>query len=247
MKNKSNNIEYYNILIWQIVVSLITAVILSIYAKSILGGIIICALILIPYPIIAYFFKKYKKLSELKKSGIIGYCEKFDSKTDCDIFNKESLVKETFCYFGASTNTILELLKEWTAYNPTISVFKFLLINPESKELKKQIAFERNIPESMVADEVIETEIIRIESAIKVLKDLRPYKESKMEIRLYSNFVPCWFYLIDERTIYLGIMEKGKRSNQSVIITEKLNDNSTLFDVYKNTWDCIWSDATPVN
>lgn len=236
----------YRILVLETIIAIFIGGLTYTWNRNVWMGLAAVAVIICPYPAIVIFHKKYQKQQNLKKAGVIDYFENFDSKTDCKIFSRESPVKESFCYFGASTNTILELLKQWVAYNPAIHAYRFLLINPESLELKKQIAFETNIPESEVSNAVIEAEKNRINSAIQVLQNLQPYKEKKLEIRLYSQFVPCWFYLTDDRIIYLGILKKGKRNDQAVILTEKQNDNSTLFDVYKNTWDCIWSDATPV-
>lgn len=239
--------HFYNFLVLQIVVALLTSAIVGVWNKSILWGFISLALILIPCPLIALLLKKYKKLKELKKSGIVGYYEKFDSKMDCNIFSNETQVKESFCYFGASSNSFLEHFKKWMTYNPTISSYRFLLIDPGSEGLINQIAFENNLSNSLLDHNIIEAEKKRIISAIEVLKNSRPFKEKKMEIRLYSGFIPCWFYLIDDRMIYLGILKNGKRGEESVILTEKLNDTSTLFDVYKNTWNCIWSNSTKVS
>ena len=56
--------------------------------------------------------------------------------------------------------------------------------------------------------------IIGIKSAIKVLKNLRPYTDGKMKIRLYSNFVPWWFYMIDDRMIRNRFLVLLKFSSQ---------------------------------
>ncbi len=54
-------------------------------------------------------------------------------------------------------------------------------------------------------------------------------------------------YLIDNKKIYLGILEKGRRGQESPVMTmAKHSDFPSPYDPFKNTWDRMWADAEQV-
>lgn len=204
-------------------------------------------------------FSKYKRLLKLIKACDPGYYYSFDLAENSKVYSE---VKDTFCYLGISSNSILELFRKWVNDNPPVNNYLFLLMNPEAKNLERQIAFEKgvsldtkldahwsssNAKLSQIIKDELEAEKERIQSAIKVLKNLPPSKEGKLKIRLYDKFIPWWMYLVDNKKIYLGILEKGRRGQQSpVMIISKNPDFASPFDPFKNTWDKMWADATEI-
>lgn len=195
------------------------------------------------------FFIKYKRFFKLIKAGVSGYYYSFDIAENKKIFGE---VKNSFCYVGISSNTILEMFREWANANTSVEAFQFLLMDPESPALIKQIAFEKGValdtdlsslsdPLRQTIIKATEIEKERINSAIDILKTLSAYKNGKLRIRLYQTFMPYWMYIIDDKKAYVGILERGKRGQESpVMILTKLVDFPSPFDVYKNTWDWMW-------
>ena len=171
---------------------------------------------------VAYLlFSKYKRLFKLIKACGPGYYYSFDLAKNSKVYSE---VKDSFCYLGISANSILELFRKWTSENPSVKNYSFLLMNPEAENLKRQIAFEKGVsfdtklnahwsasnPQlSQIIEDELEAEKERIQGAIKVLKNLPPSKEGRLEIRLYNESIPWWMYIIDDKKIYLGILEKG--------------------------------------
>jgi len=230
---------------------------------SILGGnpwwsILVFVLLLIA-SILYLLFSKYKRLFKLMKACDPAYYYSFDLAENSKVYSE---VKDSFCYFGISANSILELFRKWISENTPVNNYFFLLMNPESAKLKQQIAFEKgvsldtrldahwsssNTQLSQMIEDQLEAEKERIQGAIKVLKNLSIYKEGKLKIRLYDEFIPWWMYLIDDQKIYLGILEKGKRGQESpVMIMTKHPDFPSPWDPFKNTWDRMWADADKV-
>ena len=230
---------------------------------SILGGnpwwsILVFVLLLIT-SILYLLFSKYKRLFKLMKACDPAYYYSFDLAENSKVYSE---VKDSFCYLGISANSILELFRKWISESPPVNNYFFLLMNPESAKLKQQIAFEKgvsldtrldahwsssNTQLSQMIEDQFEAEKERIQSAIKVLKNLSIYKEGKLMIRLYDEFIPWWMYLIDDKKIYLGILEKGRRGQESpVMIMTKHPDFPSPCDPFKNTWDRMWADADKV-
>lgn len=216
-------------------------------------GILIFGLLLIA-SVVYLLSRKYKRLFKLMRVGATGYYYSFDLAENSKVYSE---VKDSLCYLGISANSILELFRKWINEKPPVNNYSFLLMDPESPKLKRQIAFEKgvsldtelsSVPAELfqIIEQEAETEKERIYSAIKVLKNLTPTK-GKLRISLHSEFIPWWMYIIDDKMIYLGILEKGKRGQESpVMIMTKHPDFPSPFDPFKNTWDRMWADAREV-
>lgn len=210
----------------------------------------------VPVPIFAvviafFYFKKYRRLFKLIKAGVAGYYFSFDISENFSVFNE---VRDCFCYMGISSNSILELFRKWANENPSVTT-RFLLMDPDSPELIKQIAFEKGVGldedlsllnvqlrQNILSE--VEAEKERIHGAIKVLKTLEPYKTTgKLRIRLHKEFIPWWMYVINNNKAYIGILEKGMRGQESpVMILSRQKQFVGPFDLFQNCWDRMWSE-----
>ncbi len=219
---------------------------------------IILIILLTGYLAYALLSNKYSRLFKLLKAGPTGYFYSFDSKKDCRIFIKGGEVTDSFFYLGVSGDSIIELFRKWITEERTVSTYKFLFMNPDSPNLLWQIAFEKGISLgtnlasiSSELKETLDRETAAarqsIKSSIDLLKTLPPYEAGNLNIRIYDPFVPYWMYTVDEKTIYIGILEKGKRGQDSpVLIITRRNHYASLFDTFKTSWDKLWADATEV-
>jgi len=215
---------------------------------------IVFVVLLAVFLIYGVFSRKYKIL----KAGPTGYFYTFDSNKDCKIFIRNGEVADSFSYLGVSGDSIIELFRKWVAHGDLISAYNFLLMNPDSPNLKWQIAFEKGVSlgtdfDSLTVElkNTINREVTaarqRIRSCIELLKTLPPYKSGNLHIKLYDPFIPYWMYIMDKKTIYLGIMENGKRGHDSpVLVIARRQHYASLFDTFKNSWDKLWMDAIEI-
>lgn len=195
---------------------------------------------------------RYKRLLKLIKAGATGYYYSFDPSENYKVFAE---AQRSFCYLGISSHSIIEFFEHWISNNPLIGTYSFLLMDPESPALKRQVAYENGVSidddlsslndfKVKTIEQAIEIEKKRIYGTIEALKGLTPFKEGKLSIRLHNEFIPWWIYIIDGKRIYLGILEKGKRGQLSpVMILSKLSDFPSPFDPFKNIWDKMWAEA----
>ena len=237
-------------LVTSLFVSALISLIPWILAGKIRFSIVLFGVLIISIPYL--LFTKYKRLFKLIKAGMDGYYYSFDLSENRNVFHE---TQSTFCYLGISSNSILEDFRKWTEESPLVNTYSFLLTNPESSALKRQIAYEKgvsldtnlsslNTQLSQAIEHEVETEKRRINSAIEVLKNLLPFKNGKLRIRFHNEFIPWWMYIVDDKKIYLGILERGKRGQDSpAMVISKNPDFPSPFDPFKNTWDRMWADA----
>ncbi len=198
-------------------------------------------------------FKKYDRIFKLIKSGASGYYYSYNQEKDSAGVYKDA--GNSFYYLGVSGGSILEHFSNWSKQHSHINDYKFLLMNPEGRMLKKQVAFEQGVGLDTDIDS-LETNLVktieektlaektRIQSSIKILKTLPAYKEGKLHIRLCDQFIPWWIYLFDEEKIYIGILEKGKRGYDSpLMVLKKIQGFSSPFTLFKNSWENMWAEA----
>lgn len=209
-----------------IIINLVTSILGSLLISSIpwfLAGkvrlsILLFGLLMIAIPYL--LFTKYKRLFKLIKAGMDGYYYSFDLSENRKIFHE---TQSSFCYLGISSNSILEDFRKWTDESTSINKYLFLLMDPESPALKKQIAYEKGISLDtnisslntqlfQIIEHEVEVEKKRIYSAIEVLKNLLPFRNGKLSIRLHKEFIPWWMYLLDDKknlSRHPGKREKG--------------------------------------
>ncbi len=202
-----------------------------------------------------WIWKKYERMIKLLLSANAGYYYSFDLNENPKVWQE---ARNSFCYLGISSDSILEHFRRWIEKNP-IASYRILLMNPDSESLKRQEAYQKghdlNVKlESLsadakkVIDEAVEATSKRIRGAISILKNTIPYKEGRINIKLYSEFIPWWMYLIDDRKAYIGILEKGKRGSDSPVLVIGKNERFTSpFDAFKNNFERLWINATEID
>ncbi len=198
---------------------------------------------------------KYRRLIKLIRAGGTGYYYSFDIESNYDVLKSAG---NEFCYLGISGNSILELFRRYISENRGLGRYRFLLMNPDASSLRRQVAFEKGVGLDVDLQSLnemltgaIESEVAAarkaIRGAIEVLRSLHLYREGKLEIRLYDAFIPWWMHIVDNRTIYLGVLEKGKRGLGCPVMTlTRHPEFASPFDPFKNTWDNMWANGTNV-
>jgi gamma-glutamylcyclotransferase (GGCT)/AIG2-like uncharacterized protein YtfP len=198
--------------------------------------------------IIGYLsLKKYGRLLKVLWSGAHGYYYSFPVEENRTVWGK---ISDSFRYLGISSDSILHRFRDWVESLPKNSSlrFYFLLMDPEAKALRHQIAhYKATDPNNPKIIQEIETIRKRIISSIETLKNLEIYKEGKLKMRVYDEFIPWWMYVMDGQEIFLGILPKGKSGLDSPVLVIKENKkHTTLFNAFMSTWDRIWENGKEV-
>lgn len=204
-----------------------------------------------------YYRKNYERFWKLKRGGVKEYYYTFDLSGNKAVLDGAA---ESLCYFGVTAATVVEFLRARTSRNdlPQLKKCKFLLMDPQSDALKRQIAFRNGVAvdtplESI--DHALKTSIEeeyktaqeRIDCSMRALRELLLFKAGNLEIRLHDGFLPWWMYVVDDAKIYLGVLERGKNGLYSpVVVMTKVPGFPSPFDAFKNMWDITWANARPV-
>lgn len=230
--------------------------VVSIFSGNLWLGLLSFGLIL-GVLLIGRLWKKYERMIKLMLSSNAGYYYSFDLEENPKVWQE---AKRSFCYLGISCDSIMEPLRRWFETNP-LSSYRILLMNPDVKApekdaLLKQEAFQKghdldvkpaNLPSDVnkAIEESAEATRQRIRGAVSILKNTAHYKDGRLKIKLYNEFTPWWTYMIDDRKVYIGILEKGKRgSNSPVVVMGKNEQYASPFDAFKNNLERIWQNAT---
>ena len=200
------------------------------------------------------YFRKYHRKLKLLKAGLEGYYYSFPLTENPKVWREE--VNTSFKYLGISADSILEFFLEWINALPASDnrSFYFLLMNPESDSLIRQICYEKGLdPKNLTSEakQTIDQQVLavkgRIRSAVNLLKNTYAFKHGRLKIRLHNEFIPWWIYIFDDEKIYLGILQKGQRgTNAPVLVIRKNKYYTSIFDAFYHNWMRIWEDATEV-
>ena len=236
-----------------VVASLIGGVIAGFFTGQLWIGMLSASAIVVIF-FFGWLWKKYERMIKLLISGNAGYYFSFDLEENPKVWQE---AKNSFCYLGISSDSILEHFRGWIEKSPLTS-YRILLMKPDSKSLKLQEAFQQGQDintklENLLPDakqsiqQAADATSKRIISAIAVLKNTASFKNERMELRLYDEFIPWWMYVLDDRKAYIGILERGRRGSESPVMVMKKNDRYTCpFDAFKNNFERLWEKADRV-
>jgi len=242
LKNLAENI------LFDVIVNIIVTGLVGKYINVYLGLVVFFA-----YWVGVIYFRKYNRRFKLLKSGLEGYYYSFPLDENPKIWKQ---VRYSFKYLGISSDSILEPFRAWInslAYNDPKD-FKFLLMDPQAKALKSQICHEKGYDlntlspeqEKEIQDEIDAVQD-RINSAVKILKNTRHYKDGHLKIKFYDEFIPWWIYIFDDEKVFLGILKKGERSSNAPLLIMARNKHYTsIFDAFLNYWNSMWENAKDV-
>ncbi len=200
------------------------------------------------------YFRKYHRKLKLLKAGLEGYYYSFPLIENPKIWKEETNI--TFKYLGISADSILEFFLEWiNSLSATDSKnFYFLLMDPESDSLARQICYEKGLDPKNLTDETkqnIDQYVVavrgRIRSSIDILKSTHAFRQGRLKIKLHNEFIPWWLYIFDDEKVFLGILKKGERSsNAPLLIITRNKDYPSIFDAFLNYWNSMWENAKDV-
>lgn len=198
-------------------------------------------------------FKFVRKL-KVFHSGTQGYYYSFLLEENKKIWKG---ISTQFSYLGVSANTIIDDLIEYlnSDKGQKIEEYKFLLMNPENETLiGKQESFKLGYYESSLGIEekkILAAEVQstkgRIISNVNKIKNTIPYKNGRIQIRYFNEFLPWWMYVFDMNKIFVGLLEFRKSGrNCPLLILEKDVNHFNFYNGFENNWNRIWKNSTDV-
>lgn len=185
------------------------------------------------------------------RSGLIAYLDSFPFATGPSYWQEAA---EELAYWGVTGASIAEHLKAAISNEPGASRrYRFLLMSPHGSAIREQIAFKKHfsltstsVEEEEQINAEIKVEAQRLRATIAVLKSTQAFRSSpsRLEIRLYDEFLPCWMYLIDTDRTVVGILRRGQEGGeQPAAILTRNPLKVTLFETFQENFERVWRSA----
>jgi hypothetical protein len=235
-------------------------------AAAILGAVIVTAtvdvahispywlLLLLPPIGLVVGYRMARLRLRVFRSGVVAYsdCFAFSSGPGYWVETAEELL-----YWGITGASIVEPLRSFLHDESGDSRrYRFLLMSTSGNAIREQIAFKKGFPifgRSPAEDQSIDAEITvenqRLQATIAVLKATRAYRASpsRLEIRLYDEFLPWWMYVLDRKRLVVGILRSRQEVGEQAAAIVAKNDNQvTLFESFYENAERVWRAARPV-
>jgi hypothetical protein len=149
----------------------------------------------------------------ITRAGLIDYRSNISVENSTRYWHK---AKTDFMYVGVTGASIQEAIRRYIQ-NETNDKrrYRFLLIKPDGKAFRQQIAFEKGFDLREMTSEheqIITSEIAaatqRLNAFIATINASRAAMNSprRVEIRKYDEFTPWWVYVLDNHEIVLGLI-----------------------------------------
>jgi hypothetical protein len=163
--------------------------------------------------------------------------------------------KSELVYWGVTGATIAaELRTMLIGEAGATRRYRFLLMSESGKALRKQLAFMMNVPPEpaeahqlqQINDECAVAKA-RLDATVAMLKNSVAYKEGRLEIRLFDEFLPWWIYILDGKKMLVGILELGQEiGEQPAAVVHRDPSRCTLFDAFHGNFERVWESAQRV-
>jgi hypothetical protein len=157
-------------------------------------------------------------------------------------------------YWGVTGGTIANELRTMLVQEPgSRRNYRFLLMASDGKAIEEQVAFmtgatlpgANNHQQRRISQECAVAQT-RLVATITLLKDSAPYKEGRLEVRLFDEFLPWWVYILDGTRMVVGILEFGQEvGEQPAAVLHKSPSHATLFDAFHGNFERAWKAARP--
>lgn len=236
--------------VFGVLANIVASLFVSVKTRLLFGIITFVGLLLV---LLVLYYTWLRRRLKVLNSGANGYYYSFPLEENPKVWEE---VVSSFYYLGISSDTIMPFFQRWIESLPANNtiLFKFLLMNPDATSLKTQLCFRHNFSDSSLTPEQesqLNQEIAtlkgRIISSVKLLQQTHLYKQGRLEIKYYDEFIPWWLYILNEDRGYVGILEKGKDGKDSpVLILRKDKKHANVFTAFFHTWERMWKKAQNV-
>jgi hypothetical protein len=150
--------------------------------------------------------------------------------------------------------SILEELRVFLAEDPDRSrSYRILLMSPDGDGMRQQEAFARGLtlpqtPDHLEQiDEARDEDSARLTATLRVLKASTAFKEGRLQMRLFDEFLPWWAYIIDGSRMVIGILQFGRNVEDGpAAVVRRASSAHNLFDAFHENFERVWRSARPV-
>jgi len=191
------------------------------------------------------------------KSGIEQYIPKYTIEENHKIWES---VKNNYKYLGVTGKSIKVHFIEWIENLPQSDkkTFQIILMKPGSQFFKMQVLHkhgyssqDKKIPESekKEMDLEVESQITNVESTVKDLMTTKVFRQGRLQIRYYDEYLHHYMEIIDNKRIVLGLLQKGHSGHEEAVLILKpkrgilQSKTISLFDTYADVWDRLWENG----
>jgi len=197
-------------------------------------------------------FLGWRSRHTVSYSGIVHYHESFEAIASREVFRE---AKRQYSYLGISFSSIKQPFLSWYEEDrkPGCKI-RLLLTDPSSKSVETLRFQARHrlglFDPTLTAEQSKSVEAAAEEDRINTLATLQTLSGLKgaadnIEVRLQSDKLRMWMHLLDEGTIYLGVMRPSERGLQGPVLLLQRRKNWSLFDYYEQMYESMWAMATP--
>jgi hypothetical protein len=190
------------------------------------------------------------------RSGIVQYCSRYDIKANRKTW---SSIKTHYRYVGVTGSTFKPFFLDWLDKQPNDDRrrYQFLLLHPSDTET----FIEQELHASRFTRQTIsQAELQRFQekaankaadtwTTVRDLQATDAYREGRMEIRFYSEYLNWWMQIVDGTFIYLGLWKKGSNGFEDPNLLLKYKDRKahpTIADTFMDMWNRLWESGERV-
>lgn len=206
-------------------------------------------LVLIPALMILVSLPWLKLRIQVLRSGLTSFYMRFPVAAGPVLWQE---AKSELVYWGVTGATIAGELRTMLAEEAGAKrTYRFLLMSEGGRALREQLAFMMGVylataePHQLQKiSKECEVARTRLKATIAVLKNSVAYREKRLEIRLFDEFLPWWVYIMDCRKMVVGILEFGQEvGEQPAAVAHKDSAHGTLFDAFHGNFERVWKSA----
>jgi len=191
------------------------------------------------------------------KSGIQQYIPEYNNEENR---KTRRSVKKNYGYIGVTGKSIKTDFIEWIENLPENDrkTFKILLMKPGSQFFLMQVLHkhgyssqDKRIPESekKEIESEVESQITNVKSTVKDLMTTKVFRQGRLQIRYYDEYLHHYMEIIDNKRIVLGLLQKGHSGYEEAVLILKptlgilRSKTISLFDTYADVWDRLWENG----
>jgi len=181
----------------------------------------------------------------VEKSGIVAYEEPFEVDRTKEVLAE---CESEYRYYGISFASVREQVLRWHEKHQHCKL-RLLVADPDWAEtLQFQARHELGFtgPEDRltaeqkrIIDEHVEGSQARIRETLLEVRKLNRYA-NRVEVRLHRERLRIWMHLVDEHTVYLGVLRQKESGRQAPMLVLERKKKWSLFDHYAQEWDSMW-------
>jgi hypothetical protein len=155
-------------------------------------------------------------------------------------------------YWGVTGGSISSVLRTVLTRDASSKrKYRFLLMSSTGSGLREQVAFMMattpgviDSQASIAIGEELDASATRLTATLAMLKNTPAFRDGRLEVRLFDEFLPWWVYILDGQEMVVGILQSGQDvGEQPAAVLRKHSSQCTLFDAFHENFERVWGKA----